>query len=176
MFLTTHAAAGILIGHTLHDPLAVFGVSFASHFVLDFIPHGDEELYRDYEWKVLKKYTRPMLVNAIDVACLIGLTLWAISTQSAISESLVAIGILGSILPDFLSFLFPVLHEKLSWLNLARWIYAATKPTGLRYLVRGQDRIHKLFHHEIIRRDVPLWTGVTLQAALTVVLLVLSRG
>ena len=48
MFLTTHAAAGIAISHYVHNPWAVFALSFASHFVLDFIPHGDENLYGDY--------------------------------------------------------------------------------------------------------------------------------
>ncbi len=175
MFLTTHAAAGIFIAEHVHNPLAVFGLSFASHFVLDFIPHGDENLYHDEEWQVRKRYRRVVAINAIDVGLLIGLTLWVIQQPNLPSSHLLLIGILGSILPDFLSFFFPILHERLSWLFLVRWLYSLTKPTGLRYLVRAQNWVHRVLHHEIFRRDIPFWTGLTLQAVLTIVLLSFVR-
>lgn len=171
MFLTTHAAAGIFISQHVHNPLAVFGLSFASHFVLDFVPHGDEHLYRDEEWKILKRFRRPIFVNAIDLVGLLALTLWAVSRPLGPSTNLMAIGILGSILPDLLSYLFPVVHERFSWLGFVRWFYSATKPTGLRYIVRSQNWLHRILHHELIQRDIPFAAGLTLQAALVAALL-----
>lgn len=168
MFLTTHAAAGILISHYVKNPYEVFGLSFASHFVLDFIPHGDETLYHDEEWKVQKKFKRPILINLIDLIGLVSVIFYAINDQSTAVSHLMLIGIIGGILPDFLSFLFPVIHEKMSWLWLVRWLYRLTKPTGLRYLVRGQNWIHNLLHHEIIRRDIPFWLGLSTQLLLVV--------
>ena len=175
MFLTTHAAAGILIGRYVNDPLAVFGLSFASHFVLDFIPHGDEELYHDEEWKVNNRYRRALIINAIDIVVLAYMTLFAITAPGETTSRLMLVGILGGILPDFLSFLFPVIHKRMSWLFLVRWLYKLTKPTGLRYLVRGQDWFHNLLHHEIIRRDIPFLAGLSMQIVLVGVLLFFSR-
>ncbi len=175
MFLTTHAAAGILISHYVSNPYAVFGLSLASHFVLDFIPHGDEHLFHDEEWKVHKRYRRPILINFVDLTGLVILILWSIGHPGETTSKLMVIGIIGSILPDFLSFLFPVVHGWLSWLWLVRWLYTLTKPTGLRYLVRGQNWIHNLLHHEIIRRDIPFLAGLSMQAVLVVIFIYLSR-
>lgn len=175
MFLTTHAAAGVLISHYVKNPYAIFGLSFASHFVLDFIPHGDEDLYHDEEWQVLKKFRQPILINLLDLIGLLGVILFAINHPGDTTSRLMMIGIVGSILPDFLSFLFPVLHQKLSWLFLVRWLYSLTKPTGLRYVVRGQDWIHNALHHEIIRRDIPFAAGLIIQAGLVVLFLRLAH-
>lgn len=175
MFLTTHAAAGIAISQYVNDPIAVFGLSFASHFVLDFIPHGDERLYHDEEWKIQKRYKRAALINAVDLGALVGLTLWAVSQNSLPNSTTIAIGILGAILPDFLSFFFPVIHQRFSWLFLMRWLYAITKPTGLRYFVRGQNRLHNLLHHEIIHRDISPRIGIAMQIFIVVGLLYLSQ-
>ncbi len=175
MFLTTHAAAGIFIAQHVHNPLAVFGLSFASHFGLDFIPHGDEELYHDEEWKILKKFKRPILVNLFDLLGLVGLIFWTINQPGETTSRLMTIGIIGGILPDFLSFLFPVIHQRLSWLWLVRWLYKLTKPTGLRYFVRGQDWMHNLLHHEIFRRDLPFWAGLTMQIILVAAVMAVSR-
>lgn len=175
MFLTTHAAAGILISQHVHNPYAVFGLSFASHFVLDFIPHGDEDLYHDHEWKVLKRYKRVVIINAMDLAGLLGLTLWAISRANLPNGHLLFIGILGSVLPDLLSYFFPIIHQRLNWLFIVRWLYSLTKPTGVRYLVRAQNWMHNLLHHEIIRRDVPFTIGFIVQLGLIAAMLSFSR-
>ncbi len=175
MFLTTHAAAGILIGHYVQDPATVFGLSFASHFVLDFIPHGDEDLYHDEDWKVNKKYRHAVIINAFDIAGVALLTLWAIYNPGENISRLMLIGILGGALPDFLSFLFPIIHERMSWLFLVRWLYSLSKPTGLRYIVRLQDWLHNLLHHEIIRRDIPFVAGLSMQIILVTVFLLLAR-
>lgn len=175
MFLTTHAAAGILISHYVQNPYEIFGLSFASHFVLDFIPHGDETLYHDEEWKILKKFKRPILINLFDLIGLVSLILFAINNPGDTTSRLMMIGIIGGILPDFLSYLFPIIHERMSWLFLVRWLYRLTKPTGLRYLVRAQNWIHNVLHHEIIRRDIPFWLGLTGQFILVGIFIFYSR-
>ncbi len=171
MFLTTHAAAGIFLSQQFDNPSLVFATSFASHFILDFIPHGDEHLYHDHEWKILKKFKRPIIINSIDLLGLVAIIIWAMYQPGDTTGRLMMVGIVGSILPDFLSYLFPVLHQRLSWLWLVRWLYGLTKPTGLRYFVRGQDWIHNLLHHEIIRSDVSLRTGLIVQVLLIITFL-----
>lgn len=175
MFLTTHAAAGLLISQSVQNPLAVFSLSFAAHFVMDFIPHGDEELYHDEEWMHQRRYRRALVVNAIDVIGLTLMIVWATYHPADIDGRNMLLGILGGVLPDFLSFLFPVIHQRLSWLFLVRWLYTLTKPTGLRYLVRGQNWIHNFLHHEIIRRDVPFRVGLLMQLIIIVICLRLLR-
>lgn len=175
MFLTTHAAAGIALSHVSNDPLTVFGLSFASHFVLDFIPHGDENLYGNYQFPGKRQFRKAVVVNTIDVALLTGLAIWAIHNPTGGNSRLMLIGILGSVLPDFISHLFPIIHERLSWLWLIRWMYAITKPTGLRLFARGQNWLHGLFHHKIIRTDIPLSAGITLQVLLIAWLLQFAR-
>ncbi len=174
MFLTTHAAAGILISSHINGAWPVFGLSFASHFVLDFIPHGDERLYRDEEWKVLKRYRRAVIVNAFDLTGLVLLTAWSINSAAVTNGSLMTIGILGSVLPDLFSHFFPVIHERLSWLWLVRWLHSLTKPTGLRLLVRFQNWVHEVLHHDVIHKDIPFAAGLAMQAILVAVMLVLS--
>lgn len=175
MFLTTHAAAGIAISQHVHDPLAVFALSFASHFVLDFIPHGDQNLYGDYQTHGPHRFRRAVIVNSLDVILLIALVGWVAGRPLDSSSHLMIIGILGGILPDFLSHFFPILHERLSWLSLMRLLYTLTKPTGLRYFVRAQNWLHRVFHHEILHRDVSFPVGLTIQIGLTVLFLSSAR-
>lgn len=174
MFLTTHAAAGILISSHLGGPWQVFGLSFASHFILDFIPHGDERLYRDEEWRGRKRYRRVALINAADLAGLAVLSAWAVANTATGGSGLLVIGVLGSILPDLLSHFFPVIHERLSWLALVRWLYSLSKPTGLRFFVRFQNWVHEVLHHDIIHRDIPFKAGLAMQAVLVALMLALS--
>lgn len=171
MFLTTHAAAGIFLSQQFDNPYAVFATAFASHFFLDFIPHGDEDLYHDHEWKILKKFKRPIIINSLDLLGVMLVIFWAIGQDTLPHSNFLMLGILGGILPDFLDHLFPELHRRLSWLWLIRWIYAASKPTGLRYLVRAQDWVHRVLHHDIIRRDISFRSGIIMQALVTVALL-----
>ncbi len=171
MFLTTHAAAGLFLSQQFENPYVVFATAFASHFLLDFIPHGDEGLYGSYTQPGEHRYRRAILVNIVDVSALLILTLWSIGQQTLPDTSLIMIGILGSLLPDFLEHFFPVVHERLSWLWLIRWLYAITKPTGLRYFVRAQNWIHHLLHHDIIRRDISFRSGFILQSLLVITFL-----
>lgn len=171
MFLTTHAAAGLFLSQQFDNPYLVFGTSFLSHFLLDFIPHGDENLYGNYTLPGHRQYRRAVFVNLVDVTALVGLTLWSIGQQDLPNTSLMMIGILGSILPDFLNHFFPIVHQRLSWLWLVRWLYAMTKPMGLRYFVRTQNWIHHALHHEIIRSDVSFRTGFIIQSLFIIGLL-----
>lgn len=44
MFLTVHASVGAVLGDQFENPNVAGIVGFASHFVLDAIPHGDERI------------------------------------------------------------------------------------------------------------------------------------
>lgn len=101
MYSPVHATAGELIATAIPNPTLAFLAGISSHYILDAIPHGDEELYHDEEWKTQHRYRRVIGINALDLACLIGLTLWAIQRPGVATSQLMLIDILGSILPDF---------------------------------------------------------------------------
>ncbi len=171
MFLSAHAAAGIFIASKFTSPWAVFGLSFVSHFVLDFIPHGDDKIYHDEEWRVQKRYRRVLYYGLIDLGVLTGMTLFSYQHTPLADTGLMLLGILGSILPDFLSLLFPVIHERMSWLWLVRWVYKLTKPTGLRYIYRVQYWIHEVVRPAVVQKDLPFRYGLALQVATTLLFL-----
>lgn len=41
MFLTVHAASGVLVGSAINNPALAFSAGFILHIILDAIPHGD---------------------------------------------------------------------------------------------------------------------------------------
>src|SRR3989339_856901 len=46
MFITPHTSLALWISTRITDPLLAFILGVVSHFVLDIIPHGDEQLGR----------------------------------------------------------------------------------------------------------------------------------
>lgn len=173
MLLTPHAAAGIAISQHVHNPLAVLGLSILSHFVLDLVPHGDQKIFggnnnEPYRWKPI------LTVEIIDIAILIAIVAWMAGQPLNTSTYLMTFGVLGGVLPDLLSSFFPVLHARMSWLWLVRWIYRLTKPTGLRYFARGHNWLHNVFHHRLIHRDITFGQGLVLQTVAVVVFLLLA--
>ena len=57
MFITNHVLAGAIAGTACRDrPVAAFGVGFATHVVMDMVPHwGNPELGRDGFYAVAKR-------------------------------------------------------------------------------------------------------------------------
>ena len=54
MFLTVHAATGILIGKYTGNIYLAFIAGFLSHLILDIIPHGDQLILNSEPEKILK--------------------------------------------------------------------------------------------------------------------------
>ncbi len=111
MFLTTHAviASGILSYFSSLPNGLVFLISFLSHFLLDFIPHGDERLINE-SWPYKKKIVVLLIVGLCDLLVLSGVFIFFYN-QFAIDISRLIIIIFGSILPDGLQFLFFILSN-----------------------------------------------------------------
>lgn len=100
MYVTTHVAAGALIGTMLPEQhAAIFALSFISHFMLDIIPHGDRHHVEDYWFgprKNLKAAYRHVMFDSafaiIATAVLLGFI--------AADRASMAWGIIGSVVPD----------------------------------------------------------------------------
>lgn len=100
MFLTVHAAAGAVIGQYINEPALAFLVGFASHFILDIIPHGDESIAR---WSWFKTHMqRTAAATLIDFFCLVSIALIWIKYTDISQLSGLFYGLTGAMLPDAL--------------------------------------------------------------------------
>jgi hypothetical protein len=159
MFLVIHASVGALIGNVVGNPTAAFSLGFASHFLLDMIPHGDCLLYEDY--KCRRKMRKAMLHISMDALMVVAMIMIIFFLENTISGLTVAAGMLGGLLPDLLVGLFELTH-----------------PKGLRWSSRQLSKFHDWHmrnHVFLIKkffpRDIPLKYGYILQAIVIAVLL-----
>ncbi|MFH0874175.1 MAG: hypothetical protein V1846_05055 [Candidatus Komeilibacteria bacterium] len=100
MYLTVHAAVGTLIASQTNSPLVAFVGGFVSHFILDFIPHGDEEVYDWYHGHM----GRLALILLLDLsAFILYLSLVRPDLLGRPIPFVYWVGIGGAVLPDFIA-------------------------------------------------------------------------
>ncbi len=167
MFLTAHAATGILISQVTREPISAFLISFVSHYILDYIPHGDEGIgywFRD-------KPKRLIVIGFVDLFLAICYTLLFLKIAPSSEMIVVISGATGAILPDFLS----ELHHQLS--NMAavlhNWLKFLNKAKPLADLLKKHDQFHHKIHW-LIQKNLPWRIGLTLQACLIPILFYLA--
>jgi len=145
MFLTTHTVVGVLISQHTPSPLIAFSLGFLSHFLLDFIPHGDEQLLT-VEDKEQGKFRKAALASSLDVALTVAFFLFLYSTVDLHDLGQVSAGIVGSILPDVLDNFLPVFHRAFRWFFVIRFLHWLQRKVHLSSIVQQQTRIHGYFH------------------------------
>ncbi len=171
MYLTTHAAVGVLISQSVKSPLWAFVLSFLSHFALDMIPHGDEDVGT---W-ARKKPINALFIALIDVGLLTAMLGSLYAARDLPQMAIISAGVIGSVLPDFLSNIFPIIHHYTSWLFIVRLIHRLQYRLGLISIWRGHDWFHRLTHGTI-RTHMRLRTGIMMQVAIVAVCLVVGLG
>lgn len=132
MLETPHVAVGAAIASKIPNPLISIPLAFASHFILDKVPHWNPHTYTETE-----KYGRPkntsIAIAFIDI--LIALTLGLFIAYQNISDFPQALNIilccLASVLPDVLKypyFLFSKMRKGLTkkWVDFERSIQVDT--------------------------------------------------
>ncbi len=161
MFLTTHALAGLVIARYVPNPLALFGLSLAAHFVLDIIPHGDSLLETRYQknpndvfvWRVIS-------IDLILLFIVIILSLFGVFRVS-IESAMVAI--LASVIPDFFANLHLYLEK-----------YFREKKLGPKSILQRHTIFHPFlenhyhlhdFIHRLLRTEIRFRYGLLIQAA-----------
>jgi hypothetical protein len=175
MFLTTHAAVGIVISQHIDKPLNIFLLALLSHFILDFIPHGDERLYHDEEWKIKKKYGRVTIISLID-AVLVSLMIIALYTTNDLPRmALISAGIVGSIFPDVVNHVLPIFHEKFNWLFVVRWLHTLLKKIQLGRFLTVHNKLHE-FLHNLMKYRMPPKVGLSVQGVVFIVSLIFAFG
>jgi hypothetical protein len=172
MYLTPHAAVGVLISQHVDRPVTAFLLAFLSHLVLDFIPHGDEHVG---DWMKVR-FRRMFFVGAFDLSLIFVFTIFLLSAETEPAQtSLYLAGIFGAVLPDFLSMVFPTMHEKLNWFFLVRWVHALLHKSRVTFAVRGINWLHERLHKFLLRRynmRLSLIRGMIFQAIFLVFILI----
>jgi hypothetical protein len=131
MTLTTHAVVGAAIATLFpQHPVIVFCAAFASHFVIDAIPHADYPITSPSVNPLVgaaMRYDRRLFRDTVVIAGdgILGLilSLWLFSPQASIW--LIMFGAFAGILPDPLQFLYAHFrHEPLVTLQrFHQWIH-----------------------------------------------------
>ena len=91
---------GVLLGQNVPTPGLAFGLGVASHFLLDLIPHGDSQLYKNY--KEGHNAKKSMIYAGIDSAVSIIILIYLLENAPYASRATMIAGVIGSVLPDFL--------------------------------------------------------------------------
>lgn len=169
MYLTTHAAVGVLMSQAVGRPLEAFALSFASHFVLDIIPHGDESV----ETWAREKGRRALFVAMADVGLLSAFVLSLYATHNITKIALLQAGVLGAILPDLIAIVLPVIHHYTNWFFLMRMVNKLQHWLQLHHLWRGHNWVHH-WTHRIIHKHISLRKGLVMQMIIVIIALVLA--
>jgi len=116
MILSPHALAGATIASTFHfSPVIAFFAGFASHFILDMLPHWDYKL-RSAELDELnplnndiivgRKFIFDLLVMGIDVSLGFFFAGLFFVGRGPVSTLAIVSGAVGGVLPDALQFVY----------------------------------------------------------------------
>ena len=147
MTVTAHAMIGAVIGQAADAPGPAFLISFALHFLLDIIPHGDHGISDNF--RIFKrKRRRAVAYVLVDGMVALFLVLILVNFKDIESVRSYSWGIAGAVLPDFLV----GIYEVTKWRHLRRF-----------------TRLHFLFHDFLLKR----WGDVRLRYALVIQLLLI---
>lgn len=162
MMLSTHAVAGAAVAELFpNHPVLAFVVGFASHFVLDSLPHWD------YKLRSARKNENPLEtdmelgrdfivdIGKIAVDNVVGFAAaLAFAKFTHLPLSIAFIGACGGVIPDALQFVYFKTRSK---------------------LLEPLQRFH-IWIQEGRSLHIATWKGISLQAALVIVLLFVVRS
>jgi hypothetical protein len=145
---------GVLIGQNVPTPGLAFSLGVASHFLLDLIPHGDSQLYKNY--KDGQSVSRSVLYAATDSIISVGVLIYLLETAPYASRATIVAGVIGAVIPDFLV----ALGEGIKLKTLQRF-----------------QKLHIRIHDAIANRagNIPLRAGVSMQIIILLLMLFLVK-
>lgn len=149
MFLVTHAAVGAIVGQATGNPILAAIAGFASHFLIDIIPHGDSNLYESY--KKGERVKRAVAYVTMDAIATIFFVLALFHFRDFLHPVRVSLGVAFAVLPDLLIGLFES--------GVAPWLAKF-------------HRVHFFFHNLYTdrKRDLPFRYGFLMQLIILLLL------
>ena len=148
MFLAPHTVTALWITTKISDPLLVFVLAIVSHFLLDIIPHGDEDLGK-YANHKNRKINYLLKVGSFDALVSIGLVYFYVMKYPNVDSMIIYAAILGAWLPDAL------------WVGIELF-----KIKFLMWFVRFHSKIHYMIGY-----DYPLTYGIPVQLGFTILMM-----
>jgi hypothetical protein len=151
MFMTPHTSVALWLSTRISNPLLAFVFSFLAHFILDIIPHGDEELGTNRKEKnaSLLYFYKITVIDAI----LSGLFIYLfVNKQPHYDKLVVTAALLGAWLPDF------------------AWLAAQTFKIKILY---WYIKVHNKIHH-LLGWQISLVYGVPFQIMVTLFMMKLT--
>ena len=121
MLETPHVVVGAAIAVKVGNPALAIPLAFASHFVLDKIPHWNPHLFTETQ-KLGHPAKKSTLVAFADVglALIIGLWVTAKFSGDPLRMLTVLACCLASVLPDLVK--WPYYYLKSRWKPLTKWV------------------------------------------------------
>lgn len=132
MFITPHTSVAIWISTKINDPILAFILGVVSHFILDIIPHGDENFASHISTRrqIVIFYVK---LAFIDLVLASGLLYFFVIHGPEVNYYVLTAAVLGAWLPDFLWMLidyfnfskfhwYVIYHERIH--NLIGWKYS----------------------------------------------------
>jgi len=132
MLETPHVAVGIAIATKFPNPWVAIPLAFASHFVLDKVPHWNPHLYTETQ-KNGHPSEKSTIIASVDIA--LSFVLGSTFAYRALPDSKMAILILAcslaSVLSDVIKYPYYYFHLRqrwlVKWVNLERSMQVDTK-------------------------------------------------
>lgn len=164
MFLTVHATFGALVATQTPGPGMALVGGFLSHFLLDFIPHGDEKVG---QWILSHKKKFILLAGAdITITAFLTAVIATIALSRGDNVMNILFGMFGAVLPDFLSMAFPELHQLFRRNIIIASSYKLLRALSVAQLVAVINGVHHRIHGFFLRRygfKFSLQNGLLLQ-------------
>jgi len=136
MTLTMHIVFAAAVTKPLletHNPILVFAVAFASHFVMDAIPHSEYNLQSVKDLEIIKDYKKIAVdLFHISIDVLVGSTIFFITNLligNPFTMLMFLLVALGAIMPDALQVVYwvfkdsPIRHLQ----NFHQFIHVSTR-------------------------------------------------
>lgn len=151
MFITPHTSVAIWISTKITDPILAFILGVVSHFVLDIIPHGDENLAEHIEGRK-QKFLYFLRVAIIDMILSVLLLYFYIMHGPKVNYYVLASAVFGSWIPDF------------SWISIEYF-----KLSKFYWYTIYHERVHDLIHWQF-----SIIYGIPFQIVFTLAMLKMS--
>jgi len=167
MLISTHVLAGIVISQHAPNTFWAFLLSLISHYVLDIIPHGDQNIIK---WiRRGPKKPRIFLFLAVDLSLLFIFLVTAYSKTQLPSPKILVAAIIGSALPDLMWFAHEYIYKKyLYHRKTLRTIFR--KYLQFEHILDNNYKIHD-YVHDLLHINISLKFGALIQIVIIVILL-----
>jgi len=170
MFLSNHAAVGALLAVHTDNPASAFVLGYFSHYLLDMIPHGDEKVSTWMKEKHTNLRSAGVFLADLSITAIFFLSLsWKIDFPH---PYVVAAGVFGAMLPDFLYGFYDLIRKYLSpekkkhYREKGGWLIKLAKRTLWdNFLLERHFYIHRKIHFAL-GYNISFPKGMIFQAVL----------